>query len=269
MNDDATIKVSQRAFNLLLPEDCIRVQISDDISDDKLLHIEGLFAARTKFSDKSTVDNTIAPTGIGENRDLVPKGRVSQSMYTMSVLMASGIVSISDKGSKKIENFGEKKRSNITEMKEAKVSATTLSAASTAKSAAKGANKFVGMISTKLSKSIGGALASKINVNEKDSKNTRRGKRYLKASSLAFSEVADAVGEGYDTLSSVTKDEATAFVAAKYGREAGELCRQTVGAAVHFGKAVLTARRILDVKSVIKESAKVAAAETLKNSNTN
>jgi len=256
---DATVKVSSNAYNLLLPQDCIRVQLPDDTADDVLLRIEGLLASRTKFSDRSALS-------VGKARDLVPKGRVSQSVYKMSVLLAGGIVSVSESGSRRIATYGETKRGSITETEEVAVSGAALGAASTVKKVAKVTNRVVGKIGSVLSKSIGGALATTISVSDKDGRTKRRGKRYLTASAIAFSEVADAVGEGYDRLSSATKDEATAFVAAKYGDDAGDFCRQTVGAAVNFGEAALAVRRVLDVKTVIKESAKVAAAKTMKNS---
>jgi len=267
MNDDATVKVSRNTYNLLLPKDCIRIQFAEDVADELLLHVEGLLAARTKFVDKSTESGTTAGGGErGADRHLVPKGRVSQSVYSLSVLMASGIVSVSKKGSEKIRAYGESKRSGVTETKETEIGAGALATASAARKAAGATNKIVGKIGTRISKSIGGALATTIHVTENDSKTKRRGKRYLTASALAFSEVSDAVGEGYDELSVATKNEAAEFIAAKYGREAGDFCRQTVGAAVNFGKAALTVRRILDLKCVIKEGAKVAAAETIKNS---
>jgi len=156
-----------------------------------LLHFEGLLAARTKFVDKSIDSTEAAPpsVGIGANRDLVPKGRLSQSVYSLSVFMARGIVAVSDKGSKHIEAYGETKRASITETKETKINTTTLNAASTAKKVAKFTNKVVGKISVKLSKSIGGALATTIHITDKDSKTKRRGKRYLTASALVFYEV--------------------------------------------------------------------------------
>lgn len=257
LKDDATIKVSKRVFTILLPEDCIRIQFPDDTADDALNLFEALLAARTKFKER------FIP---GENSELVPKGRMAQPMYNFSVWLANGIVTVSEKGSDRIESYSKEKQAKITETKDVNISEITVKAALTAKKAAKTTNKVVGKISDKVSKTIGGAFATTLQVREGDSKGKRRGKRYVVASALAFSEVAGALEEGYDKLIGTTKDEATAFVAAKYGFEASQLVRHTVGTAVHFGKAALIARRVLNVKEVLKESGKVAVSKTIKNS---
>ena len=59
-------------------------------------------------------------------------------------------------------------------------------------------------------------------------------------------------------LLSATRDESVEYASAKYGHDASELARQTYGAAIHFGKAALCARCILNVKEIMKVSAKVA-----------
>ena len=68
-----------------------------------------------------------------------------------------------------------------------------------------------------------------------------------------------------DTMVRAAKDQAVAFVATKYGKDAGQLARNTAGATANFGRAALTARRIVDVKKVAKVAGKQAVKQSIKN----
>jgi hypothetical protein len=62
------------------------------------------------------------------------------------------------------------------------------------------------------------------------------------------------------------QSQAAAYVVIKYGQSAAELCRHTAGAATNFGRAALTARRIVDFKKVMKSAGKTMVKEGIKGS---
>lgn len=260
MKDDVVLKLSSRIYTLLLPEDCISISLPEDASDEAVLYMEGIFAARAKFVDKSdqisadTEGNTLQE----DNEDLVPDDKISKSMYKFSLIMAKQIDKASQAGANYITKYGEQKRSNVTESTEMKVSSTSLYATRILKKAGKITHKTVDKVGNSVTNTIGGKMAKFLVIKESDGKIKRINKRFWMTSGLVFSNISNSAAEGYLLLLSATRDEAVEYVTAKYGHDASELARQTFGATIHFGKAALSARRILNVKEIMKESAKIA-----------
>lgn len=255
---DAATKVSPTDFVLMFPDDCIGLDLEDAAPAD-VLRVEGLLAARMKFHDESMMSS-----GKSENDDLVPDDGACRSMYRMSKWMAAGIVKSSEMGAKKIEAHGEKKRSSITEMQEKQVSKSTIKAAKNLRSVSEKTNAVATKLSDKLSEKVGSSVGKHAVPKGSDSKMKTKARQVLLTLSLAHSEVSDGAREGYNIMTQAAKEETTSFVAAKYGAEAAELARHTTGAVANFGSAALTARRIVNVKKVVKSGVKQMAMQEVK-----
>jgi len=270
MNDDATTKVSPKEFVLMLPDDCILMDLGNvpPEQDGVILHVEGLLAARTLFhddSDKAMQENRDR-SGV-DYRSLVPDDRVSRSMYGASRWVADMIVTVSEKGSKQIEKCGQARTASITEtMEPIEVSKNTKKVAETVYSVSKKTNKFSDKISDKLSKSVGKSIGKRLAVKQNDSSRSKQGKGLVLTSSLCYSEVSDGIGIAYENIVKSAKGEATSFVAKKYGEDAAQLARHTTGATVNFGRTALTARRVVNVKQMVKSNAKHLAKASVKKS---
>jgi len=65
-------------------------------------------------------------------------------------------------------------------------------------------------------------------------------------------------------MANAAKEETVEYMNVKYGKDASQLARKTIGASIEFGEAALSARRFLNVKQIAKASAKVALKESLK-----
>jgi hypothetical protein len=265
-NDDATVKVSPTEFVVLLPEDCLSINFDSEFtSDDEILLFEGTLAARTKFHDDSE--------GVAEatmRRSLVPDGKMSQSVYTSAVWMADQLVTASHHGSQYISSMGERQRQSTERAeKPIKVSAAARNSAKAIRGVAKASYKIVSAVTDTVSNVVGGAIAKTLvpppDRDGKPGKSDSALKSSLLTATLAFSEVSEGVDLGYEKMVRSAKDEATSFVAHKYGHEAAELARHTTGATANFGRAALTARRIISVKTIAKSSAKVALRQSITN----
>lgn len=265
MKDDAVIKISQRMFTIFLPDDCIAISLPEDVEEHNLLHIEGLFAVRTKFHDESKeISNVDATILGGKFGDLVPDDDVSKKIYAFSVVMANKIHSYSGEGAKYIAEYGQSKRENVTETGEKEVSKAAIYAATAARKLGKFTHKAVVTVSDTVSNTLGKGLASTIAIRESDGKIKRANKGFIISSALAFSEIAGSVADGYNLVSRAAKDEAVAYMDLKYGHDASELTRQTLGATINFGNTALSARRVLNVRKILTSSATVAIKESFK-----
>ena len=86
-----------------------------ECADQKIvLHIEGLLAARTKFHDETTIEEEEEKKGKPKYPEELPRDPVSKAVFRTSAQVARMIVSMSQKGAEKIDNYGEKKKENIT-----------------------------------------------------------------------------------------------------------------------------------------------------------
>lgn len=248
---DATVRISRNVFTLLLPRDCLRVRLPDDVSEDVSTRTEALLTERTRFSDRFRV---------GEMSGDVPEGRVAQSVYAFSTWMAEGIVSNSEKMSRGIETFVETKRGEIDQEQrqqdhEKGVGPNTRKAAAVMRKTAEITNSAVGGATEALTKTVGESLGVAYrNVRE------RRLKAFVATTVAAFLEVHGALSEGYEIMLAATTNQTTGYVEDRYGREAGDLFRDTVGTIFDFDGAVLSVRRVLDVREVITVAADAARA---------
>ena len=255
--DDATVKLSNDDFVLFLPDECIGINLGSKEKEEIKLHVEGLLAYRTTFSEDLKKEDEFA--GASDKH--------FQTMVLMSQWLAEQIVKGSEYGASKIEKFGKHKRSKIKETKEVKISSTTMKTAKVTKKVAKGTNKVVTKVSDSITGVMGSAISNAVTPKSTDSKTKEKGRALLLATTKSVCEVLDGIGEGCSKLSTSMKKEGTAYVEAKYGKEAGELARNTAGATIHFTKAVLVTRRVINPKWVLKSGAKQAVKKTIKKTN--
>jgi len=265
MADDATTKTSEKEFMLMLPSDCIVVDLSE-CADQMVLHIEGLLAARTKFHDETAIEEEEEKKGKPKYPEDLPRDPVSKAMFRTSAQMARMIVSISQKGAEKIDNYGEKKKENITESKDVKVGRASIKIAKVTRNVSEKTHSVTTKISDKISDVVGGKVGRTAAIKEGDTKTKKKARRLLLASSIAYAEVATGASEGYEIMVKSAKAQAVSFVSLKYGEDAGELARHTAGAAANFGSAALTARRVVNVKAIAKTAGKQMVKETIKSS---
>ena len=255
--DDATVKLSNDDFIFFLPDDeCIGINLNSKENEKVKLHVEGLLAYRTMFSEDLKKEEEFAD-------------KKTSTMVLMSQWLADKIVKSSEYGAEKIEWYGKHKRSQITETKEKKISSSTMKTAKVTKKVAKNTNKVVTKVSDSISGVIGSAISNAVTPKVTDSKTKERGRSLLYATTTSVCEVLNGISEGTGILGTSMKQESTAYVEAKYGTEAGELARHTAGATVHFTKAVLVSRRIISPKSIMKSGVKEAAKQTIQKTNEN
>lgn len=266
MADDATTKTSEKEFMLMLPDDCIVVDLSECVDEKTALHVEGLLAARTKFHDETAIEEEEEKKGKPKYPEELPRDPVSKAMFRTSAQMARMIVSMSQKGADKIDDYGEKKKESITESKDVKVGRASIKVAKATRNVSEKTHSVTTKISDKISDVVGGKVGRAAAIKEGDTKNKKKARRLLLASSIAYAEVASGASEGYEIMVKSAKAQSVAFVSLKYGEDAGELARHTAGAAANFGRAALTARRIVNVKAIAKSAGKQMVKETIKSS---
>ena len=141
MAEDATTKASEFEFVLMLPKNCIIIDMTKCTDKSDILRVEGLLAARTRFHDESVVGGvgtgitttqsnttlvtTSSATKPGENAlvypDNLPNDSISRSMFWASRHASRMIVRAGELGASKIDSYGEKKQVAITESKDVAV----------------------------------------------------------------------------------------------------------------------------------------------------
>jgi len=292
--DDTIVKISSHEFAILFPEDCIAIHISQNSNipnkkkeedDSMLLYMEALFAARTNFLDKSlpisyaTVD-TNDNSDIDDDVNFIMDNKVSKSMFKFSKYVGKKINSAGASGADYITNYGEAKRNQFLEKSETQnftsmnsntsntsnreVSPTILYAAGALHKAGKVTNQAVQIVGTNVSNVIGKSMAGTLTLKENDSNFTKNNKKVALSSALVFYNLANSTTAAYRLMANAAREETVEYMNVKYGKDASQLARKTIGASIEFGEAALSARRFLNVKQIAKASAKVALKESLK-----
>jgi len=274
MTDDATIKISDKEFVLLLPKECILLDLTECTDDSMVLQMEGLLAARTKFHDQTSEVVTVegvSEEGEGEEAkqsikypEELPDDAVSRALFRTSLQISRLIVSASKVGAEKIDSYGEKKRESVTKTKEVKVAKSSIAAAKAARSASEFALSKAVKLSDKISDVVGGKVGRAAAIKDGDRHSKKKARNLLLASFLAYAEVGGGASEGYEIMVKSAQMQATSFVAKKYGVEAAELARHTAGATTNFGRTALTARRVVNVKKLAKSAGKQMVKEGIK-----
>ena len=267
MSDDVTRKTSRREFVLMLPEDCIVVDLTECPRDD-VLRVEALLAARTKFCDDedevpagTTTTSSSSTIAYPEN---LPDDAVSRSMFWTSRQVSRMLVSAGELGASKIESYGEKRTGSITETKDVKVGKNSIKLAKASRKVSERTFAVAENVSGRITDFVGERLGRACAVRGGDTATRAKARSLLLASTLSYGEVSNGASGCYESVVSATKAQATSYVAARYGPSAAELCRHTAGAATNFGRAALTARRVVDPKTLIKSVAKRAVKESVK-----
>mmetsp|Transcript_18122 Transcript_18122/g.43588 ORF Transcript_18122/g.43588 Transcript_18122/m.43588 type:complete len:190 (+) Transcript_18122:391-960(+) len=187
-------------------------------------------------------------------------------MFRASCSVSRMIVSAGEVGASKIDAYGEKKREGVTEGRDVKVGKTGIMLARGTRTVSEKAYDITERVSEKLSDVLGGRLGRAAAIKEGDSKRKRRARSLLLASTISYAEIGSGASGGYEAMVRSAQSQATEFVAKKYGGSAAELCRHTAGAAANFGRAALTARRVVNVKKIAKSAGKQMVKESIKNS---
>lgn len=255
MNDDAVTKRKESEFLLMLPEDCLLLDMAN-CSDEDILQVEGLLAARTKFHDETSA--VAYPPGL-------PEDSVSRSMFRASSQLSRMAIKAGEVGASKIDAYGEKKRGEIAEGKDVKIGKTSLTLAKGTRKVAETTLTVAETISSKVSDTLSGKVGKAAVPKESDSAGKKKARSLLLASAMSYAEIGNGASEAYETLVKSAQSQATSFVAKKYGREAAELARHTTGAAVNFGRAALTTKRVVNVKKVVKSAVKQRVKQEIKN----
>ena len=167
-------------------------------------------------------------------------------------------------GASKIHAYGEKKTESVTQGKDVKVGKTGIMLAKGTRTVSEKTYKITEKVSGKISDVLGGKVGRAAAIKETDSSTKRKARSLLLASTIAYSELGSGAAEGYELMVKSAQAQATQFVDKKYGKEAAELARHTAGAAANFGRAALTAKRVVDVKKVVKSAGKQMVKEGIK-----
>lgn len=273
MNDDATTKTSDSKFYLMLPKECIAVDLTG-CSPSDVLRVESLLAARTKFHDVTTKEGVNDGGSIAESSDSftsiypdnLPDDFVSRSMFWTSSKASQLLVAAGEKGASQIDAYGEKKKEMVTESRDVKVGKTGIKIAKGTRTIAEKTYTVTEKVSGKISDYLGGRVGRAVAIKEGDSASKKRVRSFLLASSISYAEIGQGASEGYERMVQSAQSQATSYVAKKYGKSAAELCRHTTGAAANFGRAALTAQRVVNVKKLVKSAGKQMVKEGIKGS---
>ncbi len=282
MAEDATTKASEFEFVLMMPKNCIIIDMTKCADKSNILQVEGLLAARTKFHDESLArvcgtSSTKSATALvaadakpGESSfvypENLPNDSISRSMFWASRHASRLIVRAGELGASKIDSYGEKKTAQITESKDVDVGKNSVMLAKATRSVSEMTYSVTEKVSGKISDFLGGKLGRAVAIRDHDSARMKKARSLLLSSTLAYAEIGHGASEGYELMVRSAQSQATTYVAKKYGQSAAELCRHTAGAAANFGRAALTARRIVDVKKVMKSAGKTMVKEGIKGS---
>lgn len=188
--EDATTRTSETDFMLLLPHDCILVDVTG-AEPETTLHLEALLAARTQFHDETkqaSSDNELVYP------EILPDDVVSRGMYRTSKFVSRMIVGASGKVSKSIEAYGEKKRDGITAMQEKQVGKTSIKMAKATRRASDVSLRVSTKVSEKISDVIGGGVGRAVSIKEGDAAPKRKARQLLLASTIAIGEVNEGIG---------------------------------------------------------------------------
>lgn len=264
MCDDATAKTSNSEFMLMLPENCIVVDLTG-CSDSDVLNVEGLLAARTKFHDE-VVDASQSTQCKAAFPEHLPEDSVSRAMFRAASKVSQLTVSAGEFGASKIDDYGEKKKEKVTETREVKVGKVGIMLAKGTRKVSEKTCTLTDKVSEKISDALGGKVGRAAAIREGDSATKKKARSLLLASTLAYAEIGAGAAESYELMVKSAQSQATSFVAKKYGKEAAELARHTAGAAANFGRAALTAQRVVNVKKLVKSAGKQMVKETIKSS---
>lgn len=265
---DATTRISDTEFLLLLPHDCILVQVDESVDPETILHLEAIFAARTQFHDetKSVEETNKKQQYPDAYPNVLPDDKISHGLYRTSKLVSNLLVATSGKAAQGIEKYGQHKRNSIQVTKEKNVSETSIKVAKATRRVSDTTLRVSTKVSDKISSVIGGGVGRAVAIKEGDSSTKKGARRFLLASTIAFDEVASGATEGYETVVKAAKSQSIAYVSTKYGENAAELARHSAGSAANFGRTALTARRIINVKKIAKSAGKNAVKTAVKQS---
>ena len=266
MSEDVSKKTSDREFVLMLPEDCIVVDLTECPKTD-VLRVEALLAARTKFRDDGDEGSAGTTTALSSKivyPENLPDDAISRYMFWTSKQVSRILVSAGELGASKIETYGERQTGSITETKDVKVGKNSIKLAKASRKVSERTFAVAENVTGKISEFVGEKLGKACAVKGGDTATKAKARSLLLASTLSYGEMSNGASECYENVVRVAKAQATSFVAAKYGQSAAELCRHTAGAATNFGRAALTARRVVDPKTLIKSVAKHAVKESVK-----
>jgi hypothetical protein len=243
--------------------------------------IEALLAARTKFHDESeTIENAklrksliSSSSSSNHHSNDNESDKVSKHVHNASIWISNKIVKAGNYGSRRIEAYGEQKRERLLLVEEESeiihIPKISIKAAKVARSITKTTGKAVTKVSDKVSDMIGDQIAKHImssssSGSDSSSRMKRNGKRLLLSSSIAYAEISDGFDCAYDTILQTLRMESTEYIEQKYGHDLSELSRHTAGATIHFGKTLLTARRIINVNKMLKTGVEKAVVKNQK-----
>ncbi|KAL3782950.1 hypothetical protein ACHAW5_002731 [Stephanodiscus triporus] len=267
MADDATKKTSDFEFVLMLPEDCIVIDLTECGIPD-VLRVEALLAARTKFHDETTALGEASKKPTTSSKLIYPENlptdSISRSMFWASSKVSQILVSAGELGASKIDSYSEKQKEGIMETKDVKVSQSSIKIAKATRKVSEKTFAVTEKVTGKISDYVGSSIGRACAIKKGDSAYKNKARTLLLASTLSYGEIGNGASECYEKVVKSAQAQATSFVAEKYGQSAAELCRHTAGAATNFGRSALTARRVVDPKKLIKSVAKHAVKESTK-----
>ena len=219
---------------------------------------------------------------IEDMEKMIPDALLHRSIYKSSVWIKKQTVLLGEAGAKKVEGHGDRWREsfqsslNSTSTNKSnsdcevgngngnkKIHPKAIEGAAQIRKFSKTARNAAEKVSDSVSNVVGGVVGSVIAEKPTDSKTKSGARQLLRTSAIAYGEISDGVGEGFDVLSRAARREASACVAVKYGQDVADLTRHTLGATNNFVKTALTCRRILDVRKVAKSSVKSAVKQSI------
>mmetsp|Transcript_13678 Transcript_13678/g.24521 ORF Transcript_13678/g.24521 Transcript_13678/m.24521 type:complete len:417 (-) Transcript_13678:410-1660(-) len=271
--EDRTVRISPREFMLLLPSDALGLWLP--VENPALSQI---FQDRCTFSvEDGSASALLKETAAAmppeepgkdalqyaseldaaelERNDTSLKGtadeRTASKLLKMSAWLSAKIVDASDVAAGKVADYGERKVGEV-EPKEKDVSPSVVKASSVARKGAGKAHSLISKINDKLGEMAGNKLERHLQEDESDSEGKKRRQRMFVKSLQAYAEISDAMGEGYANILEASREPGTAYAEKKYGPNAAQSAENSIAAAYHAGSAAYNAKRVVNMKKVVK-----------------
>eukprot|EP00184_Porphyridium_aerugineum_P003625 CAMPEP_0184693872 /NCGR_PEP_ID=MMETSP0313-20130426/1995_1 /TAXON_ID=2792 /ORGANISM="Porphyridium aerugineum, Strain SAG 1380-2" /LENGTH=454 /DNA_ID=CAMNT_0027152047 /DNA_START=58 /DNA_END=1422 /DNA_ORIENTATION=+ len=200
---------------------------------------------------------------------LSQESRTAGRILKMSAWLSEKIVDQADKTTQKVEEVGHRKTMNLKdamnennaagEKEKEDLSKTAVMASSLARTSTRKTAKMVSRINDKVSGKASEKLEKHVEIRETDSDRKKRIRRITAASLEAYSQVSDALADGYGQVLETTQEQGKEYATIKYGPNGAQVAENVVATAYHTGSAAYNARRVVSVKKIASSHIKNAA----------
>jgi len=290
---DTAVAISKRDIMLMLPQDVIGLNFPFDVPAEltELLSARCGFRAEhsagaldpaafseqarpfavhaARVDEEQLAEDEPAQPAMGSKsksmdpetarrRAYIEQERSAAKVLKMTAWLSAKIVDTSDNVAHRIEEYGERKTS-AAQPTGKDVSHGLVRASSTSRVLARKASRASKKLANLVSDKAGSKVVHKFEVKEDDSARKKRARLIAAAALEGYSDVTDALADGYQAVLSSTQVQSREYASKKYGPNAALTMENTVATTFYAGNTALNTRRVVSVTHHLSKSAKVAA----------